>query len=76
MASSLIVIEQDSQHFIKKKFPEFSPGYFPEKVPKFHEKYFLFNVVAGKSRSGSSAANCYCLERCVIFTKVTIPIRQ
>ena len=45
--------------------------YFPEKVPKFHEKYLPFNEVAGKSRSGSRAANCYCLERCVIFTKAT-----
>ena len=35
-------------------------------------KYFPFNEVAGKSRSGSSTANCYCLERCVIFTKATI----
>ena len=31
-----------------------------------------YNEVAGKSRSGSSTANCYCLERCVIFTKATI----
>ena len=48
------------------------PWYFPKKVPKFHEKYFPFNEVAGKSRSGSSPANCYCLERCVILTKATI----
>ena len=48
------------------------PGVSPEKVPKFHEKYFPFNEVAGKSISGSSTANCYCLESCVIFTKATI----
>ena len=48
------------------------PWVFPEKVPKFHENYFPFNEVAGKSRSGSRTANCYCLERCVIFTKATI----
>ena len=48
------------------------PWYFPEKVPKFHENYFPFNEAAGKSRSGSCTANCYCLERCVIFTKATI----
>ena len=39
-----------------------------EKVPKFREKYFPFTEVAGKSRGGSSTANCYCLKRCVIFT--------
>ena len=48
------------------------PWVFPERVSKFHEKYFPFNAVAGKSRSGSSTAHCYCLERCVIFTKATI----
>ena len=54
--------DQGSQHFMKKKFPEFS-------LRKFQENYFPFNEVARKSRSGSSTANCYCLERCVIFTK-------
>ena len=44
---------------------------FPEKVPKFHVKYFHFNQVAGKSRSRSSTTNCYFLERCVIFTRQT-----
>ena len=27
-----------------------------------------FTEVVGKSRGGSSLINCYCLERCVIFT--------
>ena len=36
------------------KFPEFSL-IFPENVRKFNEKYFPFNEVAGKLRSGSSS---------------------
>ena len=42
-------------------FAEFLALYekeIPEKVSKFHEKYFPFNEVAGKSRSGSRTANC------------------
>ena len=52
------------------------PWYFPEKVPKFHEKSFPFNEFPGKSRSGSSAASCYCVEKCVIFTQATITVSQ
>ena len=46
--------------------------YFPETVSKLHEKYFPFNEVAGKSRSSSSTANYYCVEKCVIFTNATV----
>ena len=64
---------QGSQHFINLKCPDISL----RKVKQFHEKYFHFKEVAGKSRGGSNTSNCYCLERCVIFTlhkhlKVTI----
>ena len=56
---------QGSQHFVKKKCPDFTLIF--TLVLKLHEKYFPF-IQRLLGRGGSSTANCYCLERCVIFT--------
>ena len=66
---------QFGAYFIKKIiflpiFCRWKGGRAPPRPPAWIRAwdYFPFNEVAGKSRSGSSIANCYCLERCVIFT--------